>query len=177
MAANQFSTSPVTVQQILHPYGHEIRYNFKMRNAAALQEEWTFTRDYRPACQASPTSWKFKMTLERARNVLGVSGNAKLKRNDSINIPVRVYLVLKIHHKKFLDYIPVPNIDKVFLPDEELTMNISNIVPHAYDYLLREELYVLVHIYVRNCHQRIRKELGKPDDGQKKEKKSVCSDT
>ncbi|GBN51690.1 hypothetical protein AVEN_270734-1 [Araneus ventricosus] len=176
MAANQFSASPVMVHQQFHPYGHEIRYNFALRNAAALQEEWTFTEDCQLSCQISPTSWKFKMTLERARNILVVSGTAKLKRYDSINIPVEVFLVVKIHHEKFRDYIPIPNVDKMILPGEELIINVSNIVPHAFNYLLSEELSVLVHIYVRDCHRRIRKHLGTRDDKEKKEKKSRCSE-
>ncbi|GBM21869.1 hypothetical protein AVEN_75140-1 [Araneus ventricosus] len=176
MAANQFSASPVTVHQKLRHSGHEVRYKFTLCNAAALQEEWNFTQDCQLPCQATPTSWKFKMTLERAENILVVSGTAKLKRYDSIDIPVRVILVVKIRHEKFPDYIPIPNVDKIILPGEELIINVSNIVPHAYNYLLSEELSVRVHIYVRDCHRHIRKDLGKPDDGKKKEKKSVCSE-
>ncbi|GBM91903.1 hypothetical protein AVEN_215755-1 [Araneus ventricosus] len=153
MAANQFSASSVVVSQKPHHNGHEILYNFSLCNAAALQEEWSFTQDYRAPCQISPTSWKFQMTLERVPKTLLVSGSAKLKRNDSLNVAVGVFLQLRINHHMFKDYFPFPGVNKEILSGEEICVNICNIVPNSfYEYLLYQELSVCVSIYVKNCH-------------------------
>ncbi|GBM91904.1 hypothetical protein AVEN_215756-1 [Araneus ventricosus] len=164
MAANLFSVSPVMVSQQTHHNGHEILYNFLLCNAAALQEEWSFTQDYQAPCQISPTSWKFRVTLKRAPSSLLVSGSVKLKRNDSINNAVKVFIVMRINHDEFREYFPFPTVNIKIEPGEEICVNICDIVPNpSYRYLLCQELSVMVSIYITKCHQHMKKRFRTTD--------------
>ncbi|CAL1269169.1 unnamed protein product [Larinioides sclopetarius] len=175
MAVDQFSASEIIFHQNLLSYGHEIRYTFSLHNAAALQEDWHFMKEFETGCEMAPTAWKIRMTLERATNRLLVSGTAKLKRSDSMKVPVRIFFAVKILHDEFKSHIPTPDVEDIANPGDEFIINVSSIVPHKCDYLLRDKLSVLVHIYIRDCHHRKQKVFSKPGSSGKTGGKLHCS--
>ncbi|GBO35476.1 hypothetical protein AVEN_78325-1 [Araneus ventricosus] len=152
MVANNFSASQVVVQQLLQSKGHDIRYEFSMYNAAALQQDWTFTQDYRSPCVTSPISWMSDKTLHRYPNSGVVSGNAMLQRTDSLITPVSAHFVVTFRHNTFsLDFVPRSNARRRIVPGDRKFTYIH--VPNEFKELLHGEILVVLHIIVRYCHQ------------------------
>ncbi|GBN03243.1 hypothetical protein AVEN_229022-1 [Araneus ventricosus] len=170
MAASNFSASQVAVQQHSQSNGHDIRYDFSLYNAAALQQDWTFTQDYRAPCVTAPTSWRFEMTLHRDPNSGVVSGNAMLQRTDTVNTPVCAHFVVTFRQNAFsLDFVPRSNVLRRIEPgDRKLTYI------HVPKELLHGEILVVLHISVRKCHQDRKKGVSTPGAGVER-KEMHCS--